>query len=315
MRLPPELLLHIIDCLIPSEKSPVAYSQSDPVTQTLLSWALVCKLTRTTAQRLLLKHCLYIDSRARLEAILGSIARDGLSSPHGLFLAPFPEEDLDHLDIAGQIDLLFSQICPYLTRLVIDIPLRFLYPEDDELHVRPLLRTAFERLTALEEFISIQDELYLGITEGLVEPSVWSFWPRLRRLALYDVDLSWWSFFQDAQRCQTLTHLAVIRPDGLVHQLEEKEKHLLHAWNFGSLRRVVLADAEYPVPEGDMTQTFLGRLLAVQADKGESKGSEERGGIVVDILRLGAPGDQRGYEREICQKWFSAKAISGELWH
>lgn len=314
MNLPAELILHIIECLIPSQKTPVAFLPSDPVTHTLLNWALVCSLTRIKAQRLLLRHCLFIDSRNRLESLLRHFPDHASCHLHGLYLAPFPEEDLNHLDIAHHIDRLFSIVAPHLTRLVIDIPLRFLYPEDDEQLVRPILRSAFERLTALEEFCSIQDELYLGITEGLVEPSVWSFWPRLRRLALYDVDLSWWSFFRDAERCQTLTQLVVVRPDGLVHQLEEKDKQLLNSWRFGSLQRVLLADAEYPVPEGEMKQTFLGRLLDVQADNEASRGLGRRGRIVVDILRLDMGNSQRGYEREVCQRWFSAKAISGDLW-
>src|SRR5271154_2798463 len=79
LRLPTELLSHLVDCLIHSDP-PVAYSASHLVTRTLLSLTLVSKRLRPAATRSLLAHCLYIDSFDRLKLFLRSV-RDVHPSP------------------------------------------------------------------------------------------------------------------------------------------------------------------------------------------------------------------------------------------
>ncbi|KAH7133953.1 hypothetical protein EDB81DRAFT_802855 [Dactylonectria macrodidyma] len=86
-------------------------------------------------------------------------------------------------------DILLT-LAPVLKCLTIDMPLRSLYPEDDVEGVRPILRQGFEPLVHLEEFVSVRDELYLATVEGRSEPQVWATcWPKLRRLALYNLDM------------------------------------------------------------------------------------------------------------------------------
>ncbi|RAK78811.1 uncharacterized protein BO72DRAFT_526376 [Aspergillus fijiensis CBS 313.89] len=173
--LPGELILQIIECLIPSASRKIQ-PPSDIVTQTLVSLTLACKLTHHPARRLLFQHCLYIDSRKRLDKLLGRSRYFGESSDtttsdqshlsppiqaRSLYLAPFPPNQLDDLHTVHQVDRLLSQVGPTLRKLVINIPLRYLYPEDDVQGLRAILRAAFSRLPALEDFCSVQDELYL----------------------------------------------------------------------------------------------------------------------------------------------------------
>jgi hypothetical protein len=126
-----------------------------------------------------------IEKRAwRISQLLSYSPSFSLRSPTTRSILPkSPQLILDLCKIVG----------PCLTRLVIDIPLRRLRPEDDTKHVRALLRAAFQELVALEEFVSTQDELSLDVTErdGInSDEAVWPTWPNLKRLALYNVDTS-----------------------------------------------------------------------------------------------------------------------------
>src|ERR1700733_9991989 len=205
-RLPTELLLHIIDSLIPSNP-PVAFPASHIVTRTLLKLCLVSKTIHYAAIRLLFAHCVYIDSPDRLRLLQRTLVDHHLERAFGskipwqspldrddsdsnletrhentpksfissLFLAPFPDDTIDSPEIAPLVLGLCTTIGHYLTRLVIDIPLRSLRPEDDTNNVRPFLRAAFQEFVALEEFVSIRDELYLDVIKHTSEHSaVWS---------------------------------------------------------------------------------------------------------------------------------------------
>ncbi|CAD0092657.1 unnamed protein product [Aureobasidium vineae] len=91
---------------------------------------------------------------------------------------------------------LFTFLGPSLKRLVIDMPLRSHYPEEDIIDkLRPLLRKGFEQLIHLEEFCSVRDELYLAYWDPTfsqqahddeVNDFVFEKWTKLRRLALYN---------------------------------------------------------------------------------------------------------------------------------
>ncbi|THC99726.1 hypothetical protein EYZ11_000776 [Aspergillus tanneri] len=316
MKLPPEIILQIIDDTIPSSKVPVAFSPSDPITQTLRSWALVCNFTRAKSQYLLLKHCLYIDSHERLKALLDNTSSlVSLPSP-GLFLAPFPEDDLDHLDIAQHIDQLCAKVCSSLTRLVIDMPLRRLYPYEDKNRVRPVLRTAFERLTAIEEFCSAQDELYLATMEdSRSEPEVWSLWPGLRRLALYNLAVDTLYFYTNVTRCSALAQLVLVRGDGLTYVMEDEEAEALESWNFGSLRRVAMVNVEYPSGEDMESMTsFYGRLMASRAGEGSRVVPGLYDGIELDMILVDLPEDRQDDEIAVCQEWLRDSAIRGDIW-
>lgn len=121
-------------------------------------------------------------------------AEDPSSYITSLYLRPFPSiGGINSLSLPRVRDTkrLLKLVGPYLRRLLIDIPLQSLYPEDDFFGVRPILHSAFMDLPALEEFCSVRDELFLA-SESIYpfrEPPVWSFWPRLKILALYNRDV------------------------------------------------------------------------------------------------------------------------------
>uniref|UniRef100_A0A8H7K4T3 F-box domain-containing protein n=1 Tax=Bionectria ochroleuca TaxID=29856 RepID=A0A8H7K4T3_BIOOC len=129
---------------------------------------------------------------------------------------PRPHPELKDLPVAVAVRDIFLAVAPTLKRLIINIPLRSLWPEDDELGVRALLRSGFEALINLEEFVSVQDELFLITSKELPsdEVEVWAkYWPNLRRLYLYDKFLED-SFWQDVMGCPQLNSVTLGRPDG-----------------------------------------------------------------------------------------------------
>jgi len=229
-RLPVELVLHIVDSVAPSNPNTIV-PPSDDVTKTLLSLSRVCRATYPVASKRLRQHCVYIESNDRARRFArylggplfdhsGSMARvHHLTQITQMFLAPFSDEprersrsiiqrdagdetSSDHsweLTAPSPLDLptalavrdIFRALAPYLRRLIIDMPLRSLYPDQDRYRVRPVLRSAFQALVNLEEFTSVQDELFLNAYSlGHGEPLVWLHcWKKLRRLCIYNPDI------------------------------------------------------------------------------------------------------------------------------
>lgn len=68
-RLPNEIILDIMESLIPTGHKAIAIPASDPITKTLLALVRTSSITRPTALRLLYTHCLYIDSSRRLDGL------------------------------------------------------------------------------------------------------------------------------------------------------------------------------------------------------------------------------------------------------
>ncbi len=321
--LPAELVLYIVDCLIPSNP-PVVFSRGHVITRTLLSLTLVCKLVSRTAKQLLIKHCLQINSGDLLDRLLqrSALSGSGGQASHlpisvGLFLSPFPVDNLNIPSTVYQVDRLSSILCTNLTRLVIDMPLRYLYPEDDHEQVRPALRAAFARMTKLEEFCSVKDELYLSTVEGMQEPAIWSFWPRLQRLALYNVAVDSSQFIDGLRQCANLTHLVLVRPDGLGVGIASEHMDLGF---LPSLQRLIIVNtgADFlqstPFDQKMWEESFVGRLHALRSPGDGDADSDSETGSVASYLSLRVPFGRDDDDIEICQEWLSAQAISGALW-
>lgn len=347
-RLPTELLYNIIECLIPSSP-PIAFSASHIVTRTLLNLCLVSKTICHAAIRCLFAHCVYIDSPERLKLLQQTLIdhhqgrafaenisqrsrlKEGCSDRNidaylksgptslikSLFLAPYPDDTIDSPEIAPLILRLCTTLGAQLTHLVIDIPLRSLYPEDDTNHVRPFLRAAFSQLVALEEFVSTRDELYLDVTRrepGLREQQVWSRWPNLKRLALYNVDLSSDCFIRDIQRCKNLTHLVLTRSDGLEEPISSLDSVLgtpPPLQRSCDLRRVSIvntAEGHWYAPAFSFLEwehCFVGKVW-----------NGVPGGCRVQIVKISVPVPVGREEDdiEVCQEWVREAAIQGTLW-
>jgi hypothetical protein len=211
MHLPLELVLNVLTCSLP--KPNVLLAPSHPITQLLLSFTLVCKETRRLANRYLLQHCVYLSQEPRLSSYLLTIpSRPDLRSVTALFLAPF-NDTIDNLPTAAWVRELFGFTCLTLKRLIIDMPLRTCYPEEDHLGVRNILREGFSRLENLEEFVSVRDELYLEAQDGNT-PAFWTRWKRLKRLAVYnpDVDVMFW---QNVAKMSELETVVLTRADSI----------------------------------------------------------------------------------------------------
>jgi hypothetical protein len=341
-RLPTELLLHTIDSLIPSNP-PVAFPASHIVTRTLLKLCLVSKTIHYTAIRLLFAHCVYIDSPDRLRLLQRTLADHHLERTFGskipwqspldrddsnfnletrhestpksfinsLFLAPFPDDTIDFQELAQLVLGLCTTIGHYLTRLVIDIPLRSLRPEYDTNNVRPLLRAAFREFVGLEEFVSIRDELYLDVIKHTSEHSaVWSTWPNLKRLALYNVDVSSIRFLEDIQQCRQLTHLVLTRADGFTESIfpPPSPPPPLH-----SLQRVLIVNSAQghafnpAFSRRRWEDCFLGKVWTATPDNQKRK---------LQIMRIDVPRHGRGtyFRIKRCQELVCKAAIQGTLW-
>lgn len=216
--LPLELVLNIITCSLPP--ADVILAPAHDATKALLTWTLVCHETRRLANRYLRERCVYLDSSQRLSAYLLAIKKEpALRGVTALSLSPFGDT-IDDLPLCSWVRELFNYTCGTLRRLVVDIPLRSLYPEDDHLAVRRVLREGFERLENLEEFVSTQDELYLAVTEENRYPAVWTSWKKLKRLALYNADLTFY-FFRDLARLPLLETVVLSRSDGNDESLDD----------------------------------------------------------------------------------------------
>lgn len=216
--LPLELVLNIITCSLPASNA--ILPPSHDVTKLLLTFTLVCHETRRLANRYLRQRCVHLSSSKRLSSYILAIAHEPeLRNSTALTLAPF-QDTIDDLPLCSWVRELFNYTCSTLRRLVIDIPLRSLYPEDDHLAVRQILRGGFERLENLEEFVSTRDELYLEVTDGVRHPAVWRSWKKLKRLALYNVDLTFY-FWQDVARLPALDTLVLSRSDGNDESLDD----------------------------------------------------------------------------------------------
>ena len=181
-----ELLTCIIQCLALSG-TPVSVSVAHEVTNALTSLRLVSSTVRslpnttstattslTALPRTLLaqvrilqneEHACWDSARRRPIRLC---LPDKSWVLRLLYLASFPADTIDGLDIAAGIESFFELRSRSLTRRVTDMPLRSLYLEDGSRSIRPNLRRDLRKLDKLEEFTSAQDELYLdtSVAEG-----------------------------------------------------------------------------------------------------------------------------------------------------
>lgn len=237
--LPPELLYHIIECVLPSNPQALI-PPSHLSTQTLLALTRVSRDTYNFATRLLRQRCVYIDTNRRLANLLLCVPRFVPSLPPVLslrnitclYLAPFGSK-LDDQPTAIWVRELFCEVCETLERLVVHMPFQSLDPLDDHLNVRRTLREGFERLYKLKEFVSLGDYPALSLSDGPTD--IWRLWPDLRRLTLFgaptDNHWLWW----DIATLSHLQHVVLARPlhvestnikDEYFHKLPRDDKRL-----------------------------------------------------------------------------------------
>lgn len=196
MPLPLELVLRVVETLCPKYPN-VLVPPSHPITQTLLSFTLVCHATRRVANRCLLKHCVYLSTNFRLELFLSDLAnRPELCKTESLFFDSKSEGTFRPF-MPIRIYELFGHTSSSLKRLVISLPslqlLRY-----DELCV---INEASMLLDNLEECVLLAH----GDQRTLL-PGFWVARPKIRRLALVDqtLDRQFWSDIANLPQLETL---------------------------------------------------------------------------------------------------------------
>ncbi|CAJ0541347.1 Ff.00g080050.m01.CDS01 [Fusarium sp. VM40] len=130
--------------------------------------------------------------------------------------------DLQNLSIVEDVRMVLFTLAPVLKILVVDMPLRNLYREDDHCEIRKILREGFEALVDIEELVSVRDELYLDSTGGFEDPQVWIQWPKLKRMALYNVSADE-ELWQNMLLCPQLETAIFTRADDV-----EYDEHLIN---------------------------------------------------------------------------------------
>ncbi|KAL4818896.1 hypothetical protein BDW67DRAFT_156209, partial [Aspergillus spinulosporus] len=350
MRLPPELILLIIEALIPSKSR--IFPPEHPVTRTLLSLSLTCKLTYPLARKLLFTHCLYLNSGKRIENALnqsqlcrfvryGTAGVDKGKWAKSLFLA-FPSAVTISLNSTDrQIDRLLSLFSTSIRCLIIDLPLRHLYSNITENRsAQNVMYGAISRLKAVEEFCYLRDGLgtapYRQTWLSRLDISAWSLgvtlvWPRLRRLALCNPEFDH-LLIGTLQQSPNLTHLALTCPSRMESLYTDPAvQSLAVAQTLSHLQRVLILQGDGPleithpwdfwesrmvtqhVDRGNWEQCFLGKLMvAVQTAARSGSGVQFRPELVyINEPRTG-PFDAEDYAT--FQEWTGARALDGTLW-
>src|SRR3569623_101627 len=150
----------------------------------------------------------------------------------------------------------------------------------------------------LEEFVSVRDELYLDVFEAdlqIDEPEVWTMWPYLRRLALYNVDTSK-DFWAKAAGMAHLETILLTRADGLP---ELCAKTAYFSKTNRSLRLVLVnvsSDQPPAIPQSSWTTVDPHNTMRIET---------------YDVP-TSFYGDED--EVELCQAWVKAGALRGVLW-
>lgn len=301
--LPPELLLHIIDCGLP-RNTQLILSAKDKVTTTLLSWTVVSRATYAHASKQLRERCVYLDSSRRLADLLLCLPRVLPTLPPPLplyyitsmYLAPFGKS-LDDQPTAMWVRELFFAVSTSLTRLVVEMPFKTLDRLSDHLSVRTILREGFASLRKLQEFVSLGDFPSLRIQDGQVD--IWRHWPHIKRLAVFGAPLNSRLFWVDIASLLKLDTLVLAKAQ---HVLEANiKKEYVEACDASINReiKVMLMDVAYDVRDVESTDW----------EKYDPKDK-----IVVQMFEV--PTSYYGDESalEVVTSWVKRGAIRGTLW-
>ena len=144
--------------------------------------------------------------------------------------------------------------------------------------------------------MSVRDELYLDVTDGIRHPAVWRSWKKLRRLALYNVDLTFY-FWQDLAQLPALETLVLSRSDGNSDSLEDWAEY------FKSTERpfkLIMLGSERR------------RLVPDELLSGRVKNRNELAGI--PMIRSVWLRHTEGFRIGECQEFVRRHAENGTLW-
>ncbi|KAF5518427.1 hypothetical protein CGCA056_v010991 [Colletotrichum aenigma] len=296
-RLPPELILHVIEGLLPNGRAILPASSS--ATKTLISFTLVSRSTHELATRLLRERCMHLDSSWRLSLVLLTMSAPRLSTlPFvlplkcitSLYLSPFGKH-LDDQPMALWIRELLCEVCGSLRRLVIDWPMNTLPPWDDHLNVIPTLADGLHRLAKLEELVVLRNYPYL-ITN-------WTILKSLRRVVLFGAHVDTFLLWRDIFNCRSLDQVVFVRPAVVeVAYVKEKAQDFLSAATSKRIK-VTLANVENEMPE-------------VVTTRWAEYDPENRMTVEKYCIPTSFYGDDD--TSTVCCDWVKAAALRGSIW-
>ncbi|KAL7901207.1 hypothetical protein HDV63DRAFT_191306 [Trichoderma sp. SZMC 28014] len=304
--LPPELLLLIIDAVVPPNPH-LLFPASNSTTQTLLALTKVSRATHAQATRLLRKRCMFVDSSRRLADVLLCMPRlvptlpPVLSLRHisELYIAPF-RDALDDLPTAQWVRELFCEVAETLRRLVVQMPFASLHPMDDHLSVRQTLREGFEKLHRLEEFTCLEE--YPMSSLSTFETNIWR-WPELKRMVLFRAPLVDPRLWCDIAALPKLEHVVFARPIHLdAVNIKDEYFQRLPAEDMRPRRdiKVVLMDLAY-------------ELGTVRTERWHEIDPEEK--MAVEAFEVPLSFYMDDSPLEVVSQWARRSALDGSIWN
>lgn len=194
MHLPIELVLNVVTQCLPKYDN-VILAPSHPITQTLLSFTLVCHETYRLASRYLREHCIYIVKRKHYGSLVDQLrAKPDARKIPSMLVTTFSSGS--HGTRPWSFDI-FKYTAPHVRRLILDGGA----PSHSFLE-------CVRGLENLEELVHTGKMGHLHLEDyyrGFQVP-VWKDWRRLKRLALcyVDADLEFWQDIAEIPQLETL---------------------------------------------------------------------------------------------------------------
>ncbi|KAM0472154.1 hypothetical protein ACHAP7_008826 [Fusarium lateritium] len=231
--------------------------------------------------------------------------------------------EIQNLSMAEDVrDILFA-LAPVLKTLVVDMPLRTLYREDDHYGIRKILREGFETLSNIEEIVSVRDELYLDSTGDYDDPQVWAQWPKLKRMALYNV-LAEEELWQNMLLCPQLETAIFTRADG-VRYSQNVKREWFKAWVVGTSKAATTNGNEEQYSGPGITIAFCD-VARELPDFGSYDSSWQTMDPENKICILNVPTDSVYLQQTrrdnrwgedpiwVSQEWVRERSLTGTLW-
>jgi hypothetical protein len=295
MYLPIELVLNVINQILPKYTN-VMLHPSHPITQTLLSFTLVCHATYRLAKRYLLQYCVHISSRSSLHSLLETMSRDptyrNIPSMH---VTPFGDTTVD-LPTAESIGALLNYVGPCLKRLIIHLPFAdSTYRREWEMSpAREEIYSRLSKLSNMEELVIVGPPraggAFMRYLRGL---------PKLKRLALsrawfYEFPQQLWKLLADIPALETLV---------LTSSMGMEASNIKRRWfnNTDRPLKLLLVNAEKEWRHYESFHTEDWNTIDPQ---------KKMTIMTYNVPRL-YPGEDAD---ELCQEYVKAGAENGTLW-
>ncbi|KAM5342136.1 hypothetical protein ACJ41O_015167 [Fusarium nematophilum] len=317
LRLPLELILQIVEASLPTVGSSSITDVSTPEAQLLVAWLQVCRATYEPATRLLRQRCAYIDSFSRLQKFIHCLAAsnqpDSTSTlppalPPGSISSIYLGFGMDPLQasVAAALAIrnLFTQLGSSVRRLILDLPFRRLAQETGTVfnhHVS----SGLSALSNVEEFVTTGGLSTIDFWRP--ESDLWERWPKLRRLAGFQVNIAEELLWFNVARARALEQIFISRAQ-LLRIDKWNFKHAIGKyWHFESggnptlarCMRIVLADHEF-------SPSFI--------DDSEGTTNDPMG--LISVSKFAVPMSGVGFVRtdDACREWMIHGAMDGTLW-